>query len=131
MSAQEVQLAWQKDFNIATELAKSESKPMLVYFSKSDCKECVQFYTNFFKQKAFKELVDDFVLVMLDGFNTDMNNNDIEVLKHRRLVMHYNKNLTFPAVLTLNNERQEIGEIFTSLNAEDMTTYINLLKTFK
>ncbi len=130
-TAQEVQLSWKKDFNEATELAKSVSKPILVYFSKSDCQVCLQFYTDFFKQDVFKTLANDFVLLMLDGSNNDIKNTDIKVIKQRRLVMHYNKSSTFPAILAINGEGQELGEIFTSTDANDMTSYVSFLETLK
>lgn len=130
-TAQEVQLSWKKDFNIATEVAKSESKPILVYFSKSDCKECLQFYTDFFKQESFKNIADEFVFLMLDGSNTDIKNTDMDVIKERRLVMHYNNELTFPAILVLNSEGHELGDLYTSAEINDMLTYISNLETLK
>ena len=130
-TAQEVQLSWKKDFNIATEIAKSESKPILVYFSKSDCKVCLQFYTDFFKQESFKNIADKFVFLMLDGSNTDIKNTDMDVIKERRLVMHYNNELTFPAILVLNSEGQELVDLYTSTEINDMVTYISNLETLK
>lgn len=131
MTAQEVQLSWNKDYYVASALAKAESKPMLVYFSKSDCKPCLKFYTDFFKKDAFKGIANDFVLVMLDGSNNDINDRDIEVMKLRRLVMHFNKEQTFPAVRALDSNGQELGVMFTSLEESEMTSYINYLQTIK
>lgn len=131
MSAQEVQLSWNKDYNVATELSKAENKPILIYFTKSDCKECQEFYIDFFEGEDFKTLSDKFVLLMLDGSDTDTKTNDISVIKNRRLVMHYNKSLTFPAVLMLNTERQSIGELFTSKDKTTIETYFTFLETNK
>ncbi len=129
LNAQEVQLSWNKDLNIATELAKSENKPILIYFTKSDCKECQQFYSDFFKQESFNGLSDNFILLMLDGTNNDMKTTDISILKQRRLVMHYNKTSTFPAVLVLDQNAQEMGELFTSKELENIKDYRSFLET--
>lgn len=131
MSGQEIQLAWQRDFNIATEISKAENKPILIYFSKSNCEVCLQFYTDFFKQESFKKMSDDFVLLILDGSNDDINTNDVSILKARRLVMHYNKSSQFPAILIVDQDRQQIGEIFTSGNADDISNYWSFLQTLK
>lgn len=128
---QEVQLSWKKDFNVATELAKSENKKILVFFTKTDCSACLQFYTDFFKQEAFKNLSNDFILLMLDGSNNDIKDTDINVIKQRRLVNHLNKSSTFPAVLALNGEGQEVGELFISTDETTIMTYLNFLETVK
>lgn len=131
MTAQEIQLNWNKDFYVAKELAQSESKPILVYFYKSDCKTCQNFYTELSKSDAFKTVADDFVLVMLDGSKTDINNQDINLMKMRRLVMHYNKEQQFPALRALDANAQELGDLFTSLNSDDLSAYIDYLQTIK
>ncbi|MEZ4803521.1 MAG: thioredoxin family protein [Gelidibacter sp.] len=131
VSAQEVQLSWQKDFNVAVEMAKSENKPILIYFNKSNCDECLQFYTSFFKQKTFDGLSNDFVLLMLDGSNNDMKTNDLSVIKQRRMVMHYNKASRFPAVLVIDQNRQEMGDLFTSNDKNDISTYCSFLESIK
>lgn len=131
MTAQEVQLSWQKDFNVATELAKSENKQILIYFTKTDCSPCSQFYTDFFKQDAFKNLSDNFVLLMLDGSNNDNDSTDLAIIKQRRLIMHYNKTFSFPAVLLIDSDRKAIGELFTSTDDTEITSYLNFLQTIK
>lgn len=129
MAAQEIQLSSEKDLNIATELAKSENNPIWVFFTKSDCKECQQFYSDFFKHESFYVLSDDFILLMLDGSNNDMKTTDISVVKQRPLVMHYNKASTFPAVLVLDKNGQEMGELFTSKDLENIKDYRSFLET--
>ena len=129
MVGQEIQLSWKKDFNLATELAKSEKKPILVYFTKNDCSDCLQFYTDFFKQDEFKSIADQFVLLMLDGSNNDIKTTDISVIKLRRLVMHYNKSSTFPAVLALDKDGKELSELFTASDKNAILNYLNTLKS--
>lgn len=128
MSAQEVQLSWNKDLNIATELAKSESKPILVYFTKSD-KDCQQFYGDFFKKPTFSSLSENFVLLMMDGANNDIKSNDISIMKQRRMMMHYNKTSSFPAVLVLDQNGQAMGEIFIPKNQDQIMEYWSFLAT--
>ncbi|MGJ8593216.1 MAG: thioredoxin family protein [Aquaticitalea sp.] len=131
MTAQEIQLSWKKDINIATEISKSESKPILVYFTKTNCDECQHFYSNFFKSDIFKDLSDNFVLLMLDGSNDDSNTTDISIIKQRRLVIHYNKTLKFPAVVVLGSDKQALGEILTSTDLAAISDYYTFLKTIK
>lgn len=128
---QELQLAWKKDFNVANELAKSQNKQILVYFTKSDCSDCVEFYTNFFKKDDFKNVSNKFVLLMLDGSNNDINSTDLTVIKLRRMVMHYNKALIFPAVLVLDSDRKPLGEFFSSTDENSIAEYMNFLETLK
>lgn len=131
VAGQEVQLSWKKDLNIATELAKSENKPILIYFTKSDCSACSQFYSDFFKSENFKTVSNDFILLMLDSANNDVDNTDFAVIKQRRLVLHYNNTLTFPAVLLVDSDRQELGPLFTSTDKTAIANYMNTLKTIK
>ncbi len=131
MVGQEVQLSWNKDLNVAIELSKSENKPILIYFTKTDCSACLQFYTGFFTLQTFKDLSNDFVLLMLDGSNNDIKNTDLSIIKQRRLVKHYNKDSRFPALLALNSEKQELGALFTSVDDASINSYLNFLETLK
>ena len=127
--AQNKQLSWKKDLNVATELSKSENKPMLVYFSKTNCNDCQQFYNDFFKQPEFDAVADRFVLVMVDGSDLTTKTNNIEVLKQRRLLQHYNPSSTFPAILALNHNKELLGELYTSKDKNDMANYLAFIKT--
>lgn len=129
MNAQEIQLSWNKSMNVATEISKAENKPILIYFTKNDCKDCQQFYSDFFKQQAFNNLTDDFILLMLDGSNNDIKTTDINIIKQRRLVMHYNKSSTFPAVLVIDHEGKQLGELLTSKVKNDIENYWSFLET--
>lgn len=130
-SAQDVQLTWQKDMSLATEIAKSENKPVLIYFTKNDCQVCQTFYNDFFKQDTFKKIADHFVLFLLDGSSEDMNTNDLTIINRRRLAMNYNKSSSFPAVLTIDKDKMEIGEILTAIDQESIQKYWSFLETLK
>lgn len=129
--AQDVQLSWKKDFNIATELAKAENKPILIYFTKDNCIDCQQFYSNFFKQETFKKLSENFVLLMLDGSNNDLKTTDLDIIKQRRLIMHYNKSSKFPSVLVIDSNGQEIGDSCVSTSENSILEYWSFLETLK
>lgn len=129
VSAQNKQLSWKKDLNVATEIATSENKPILIYFSKADCNDCQQFYSDFFKQPAFDAIADRFVLLMVDGSDLNTKTNDIELLKQRRLLLHYNPSSNFPSVLTLNSDKELLGELYTSKDKNDMANYLTFIKT--
>ncbi|MCB0373299.1 MAG: thioredoxin family protein [Muricauda sp.] len=127
--AQDVQLHWQKDLVTATELSKIENQPVLVYFTKDDCKSCQQFYSNVFKSDAFKSIANNFVYLMVDGSNQDIKSTDINVIKQRRLIIHYNKTNSFPAVMALDKNGDIIGEPLTKVDGESITAYLTYLKT--
>ena len=129
LSAQELQLSWQKDFTEATEMAKAENKFVLIYFTKADCAACQQFYLDFFKQEDFEKLSNKFVFLLLDASNADTKTNDIALMKQRRLIGHYNKVSQFPAVRVLDSNHKEIGELFTSKDTADIATYWSFLET--
>lgn len=131
ISAQEVQLTWQKDFNLAIEMAKSENKPVLIYFTKNDCEPCQKFYNDFFKQDAFTKISDDFVLLMLDGSNQDIKTTDMAIIKQRRMAMHYNKVSIYPAVLAVDKERMELGEILITGDQNAIENYWTFLEALK
>lgn len=131
ISAQEVQLSWQKDLNTAKELANAEGKLVLVYFTKTDCEVCQLFYTDFFKQDEFKKVSDSFVLAILDGTKKDIQSNDLEVIKQRRWVMQYNKASEFPAVLVIDSKGHEEGKIMTATSQDAIQNYWDFLETIK
>lgn len=131
ISAQEVQLSWQKDFNLAIEMATSENKPILIYFTKNDCESCQKFYNDFFKQDTFAKISDNFVLLMLDGSNQDIKTTDMAIIKQRRMAMHYNKASIYPAVLTIDKDKTELGAILTTSDQNAIENYWSFLETLK
>lgn len=131
MSAQEVQISWNKDITISKALAKSESKPILMYFTKNDCESCMNFYANFFKSDKLKNQINDFVFLMVDGSNNDINSTDLSVVKNRRLVNLYNNSLTFPSLLVLDSNGQTMGEPLLSTDESAINTFMNSLESLK
>lgn len=131
ITAQEVQLTWQKDFNLAIDMAKLENKPVLIYFTKNDCELCQNFYNDFFKQDAFAKISNDFVLLMLDGSNQDIKSTDMAIIKQRRMAMHYNKASIYPAVLTVDKDKMELGEILTTCDQNAIENYWTFLEILK
>ncbi|MEZ4792431.1 MAG: thioredoxin family protein [Gelidibacter sp.] len=129
LTAQELQLSWKKEFNVATELAKSENKPILIYFSKADCDTCLQFYTDFFKQETFQDLSSNFILLMLDGSNMDVNTDDLAIIRQRRWIHHFNSSFIFPAVLVIDKDRQPLGELLIKSDNSSIQDYWSFLKT--
>lgn len=129
ISAQEIQLTWNEDFNVAMELAKTENKPVLIYFTNSDCTDCQQFYSDFFEHQDFNKLSLEFIMLRLDTSNYDAKNADISAMKQKRMSMHYNKSSTFPAVLVVDTDGRKVNELFTSLDKVAITSYLNFLKS--
>lgn len=131
LSAQNVQLSWQKDFNTAQAMATSQNKNIIVFFTKTDCQSCLQFYSDFFKQPTFENLAQNYVLLMIDGSNQDIQSRDMAVIQQRRLARHYNKASAYPAVLTLDKEGMEVGEIMTSTDEASTKEYLSFLQNLK
>ena len=131
MASQEVQITWNKDLTVAKELAKSQNKPILVYFTKADCTPCQQFYGNVFKQKDFMDISNDFVLLMMDGTSSDVNSTDLEIIKRRRYIGHYNRTNTYPALLVLNSDGIEVSDPLLTTDQVAIDAYVSQLKTLK
>ena len=131
LKAQEVPLSWNKDFNVALELAKQENKSILIYFTKPGCKECLEFYTEELAQSDFKAVADKYVLLMMEGSNNTSKNVGINEIKQRRLVQHYNKTMTFPAMLVVDTNKQEVGTPLTSTDDTSVAQFFDFLKTTK
>ena len=117
--SQDIQLRWNKDLGTAKELSKAGNKIILAYFTKDDCKLCQQFYADVFKSERFKTISDNFIFLMIDGSNQDIKSTDMNVIKQRRLIIHYNKTASFPALAALDKNGEIIGELMTSTNKEN------------
>ena len=127
--SQDIQLRWNKDLGIAKELSKAENKIILAYFTKDDCKLCQQFYADVFKSERFKTISDNFIFLMIDGSNQDIKSTDMNVIKQRRLIIHYNNSASFPALAALDKNGEIIGELMTSTNKENIDSYIDFLNS--
>jgi len=127
--AQDIQLRWYKDLGTAKELSKAENKIILAYFTKDDCKLCQQFYADVIKSDRFKTISDKFIFLMIDGSNQDIKSTDMNVIKQRRLIIHYNKTASFPALVALDKDGDVLGEMMTSANKEDIDSYIDFLNS--
>ena len=127
--SQDIQLRWYKDLGTAKELSKTENKIILAYFTKDDCKLCQQFYADVFKSERFKTISNNFIFLMLDGSNQDIKSTDMNVIKQRRLIIHYNNSASFPALAALDKNGEIIGELMTSANKENIDSYIDFLNS--
>ncbi len=107
VTSTENEINWYTDFKTAKTAAKSESKPMLVYFTGSDwCKPCVKLKKDFFNTPEFKEASEDYIVVMLDIPYRD----DIISLEQKKINKEIQKKLRvskFPTLLALDTRGRE------------------------
>ena len=111
---------WSTDFEKALETAKSQNKPILIYFKDSDhCDLCKKIEAEVINSPKFSQISDRVVLVALD------NADDSDGVQ--RKVFHFNKTKTFPSFVTVDSN----GNIMNAVNVfndETVEEYIGFLK---
>ncbi|MFP2994623.1 thioredoxin family protein [Spongiivirga sp. MCCC 1A20706] len=112
--AQETTLKWHTDFEKAKKVAKTEDKPILMYFTGSDwCGPCKMLKRDFFNSDKFAEKAEKLVLVVVDiPRRRDMLTPE-QRQKNMKLMGEYNKRGLFPTVLQLDAK----GKVKNSINS--------------
>ncbi len=112
ITAQEKELNWLTDIEMAKQLSKSHDKPVLLYFTGSDwCAPCKKLKADFFNSERFHEKADAFVLVKVDL----PRRNGLISPEQRRMNMlinqDYNKRGSFPTLVGLDADGKVLGDI--------------------
>lgn len=107
----DVTLSWFYDFDTAAAVAKSQKKPMIVYFTGTDwCPPCKRLKRDFFDTTRFEDLSRDYIIVMLDVPYRD----DIISLDQKKLNKKTQKELgikVFPTIVALDYKGKEKNRI--------------------
>jgi len=111
--AQESELNWLTDFELAKQEAKAQDKPILMYFTGSDwCAPCKKLKADFFNSEKFAKASSNVVLLMIDLPRRSGIITPAQKRKNMLLMQRYNRRGSFPALVGLNFE----GKILKELN---------------
>lgn len=105
-------LNWQKSFGKAKRIAKTNNKPLLIYFTGSDwCGPCKMQVADFFESDKFKEIADkEFVLYEADtprniDLVTESQKSDNNKLKNKYDIFSY------PTIIIIDENGKFLGKI--------------------
>lgn len=129
LSAQDTELKWLVDFEIAKKESKTSKKPILMYFTGSDwCAPCKLLKADFFSTQKFKEQAEHLVLLKVDIPRRNDIISQNQLIKNKKLVSKYNKEKGFPLVLMLNHRGKVIGNQGSySSSLRDPSRYFNFV----
>jgi thioredoxin-related protein len=109
---QESELEWYTDFEVAKQEAKSQDKPILMYFTGSDwCGPCKKLKADFFSSKKFLKESNVVVLLMIDLPRSRGIITAEQQRKNMLLMQRYNRRGSFPTLVGLSHEGKVITEI--------------------
>ncbi len=105
-------LAWQESLETAKSLAKTEKKPLFIFFTGSDwCGPCRMLVSDLFETEKFKEIADkEFVLYEADFPRNKGLVNALQKGDNFKLKLNYGIN-SFPTVLIINEKGTLLGKI--------------------
>lgn len=128
MVAQQEGLNWLTNLEEAKTQAKSEKKPILVYFTGSDwCSPCKLLKEDFFNSVEFAARADDMVLVMFDWPRRVDVISESQRAYNLKMMAVYNKERTFPKILALNSKGKELNEISGYSSSRDTRYHFTFL----
>ncbi|WP_108868420.1 thioredoxin family protein [Aquimarina aquimarini] len=123
---------WKYDFEEATTLAKEKDQNIVLLFTGSDwCPPCMRLEKYILSDKEFIEYAGkNFVWVKADFPKRRKNKlTAIQRSKNKALARKYNKRMSFPVILVLNNDGTVLGATGYRRNL-DVKGYISLLTSF-
>ncbi|WP_103864209.1 thioredoxin family protein [Aquimarina sp. I32.4] len=123
---------WKYDFEEATTLAKEKDQNIVLLFTGSDwCPPCMRLEKYILSDKEFIEYAGkNFVWVKADFPKRRKNKlTAIQRSKNKALARKYNKRMSFPVILVLNNDGTVLGATGYRRNL-DVKSCISLLTSF-
>ncbi len=137
LSAQEKvenKLNWIADFETAKQIAKTENKPILIFFTGSDwCGICKMLDKDFLSSKKFIAIADEKLVLYKADFprRTDLVN-ESQKITNLKLDDSYSKTRnkrSFPTIVFVNASGTELGYIESYNYIHDTTRHYGLLKS--
>ncbi len=120
--AQESELNWLTDFELAKQASKVQGKPILMYFTGSDwCAPCKKLKADFFSSDKFAEKASDLVLLIIDLPRRSGIVTPAQKRKNMLLMQKYNRRGSFPGLVGLSSEGKVLKEM-NGYNAERDTS---------
>ena len=118
---------WLTDFEKAKEQAKAEDKHILIDFSGSDwCGWCIKLDKEVFAQKAFKDYVEESLVLVLADFPRDKSKQSDELKKQNEALAKKYGVRSFPTVYVLSPEGKIVGK--TGYQAGGPEAYVKHIK---
>lgn len=120
---------WTKGWDLATQNARAQDKPILLVFSGSDwCAPCIKLDREVWSTQVFKDFAkENLVLYKADFPRRKANQLSAQLsTQNKQLAETYNQNGYFPLVVLLSPEKAVLGQTaYLNIAAED---YIEKLK---
>ncbi|MBQ4821305.1 thioredoxin family protein [Aquimarina sp. MMG016] len=109
--AQQNELSWFTDFDVAKRVSKDRNKPILLYFTGRDWSvACRDFRTEVIETIKFEQFTDKFILQKVDiPKNEDLISKKL-LKANKKLLKKYNKEKTFPFMVVVNHEGNIVAE---------------------
>ncbi|WP_432410124.1 thioredoxin family protein [Rasiella sp. SM2506] len=104
---------WQKDINVAKEIASKENKPIILVFQGSDwCAPCIKLDKEIWSTEAFKKYANENYVMLKADFPRKKNNalSELQTKANALLAEKYNKQGYFPFVVVLDSKGKVLGE---------------------
>ncbi|MGB0788935.1 MAG: thioredoxin family protein [Marinirhabdus sp.] len=124
-------LKWLTNLEEAQNIAAKKNMPILVYFTGSDwCAPCKLLKEDFFESKKFEERSKNFVLVLIDYPRRKDLITQEQFAYNKKVIAKYNKQSTFPKIVMLNTQGDEVARISSySYSLRDTSRYFAFLDT--
>ncbi len=122
---------WHEDFTATMQNAKSEKKPIVLYFSGSDwCAPCKKLKEDFFETEKFNKYIDSFIFHLVDiPRNNDLLTEE-QRIQNYDLLDTYNKNKSFPLVIVLSSKGKILNKVSGYSYLRDPRFHFELLDTY-
>ena len=124
-----IDLNWQTDFEEAKQLAGSQNKLILIYFTGSDWSQsCKRLNTDFFYAEDFQELAQKYlILVRINSPRRSGLISDFQQSKNLELKKRYNQKV-FPTVIITDAEGKQLGMLESYNYLHDTSKHYELIE---
>ncbi len=109
--ATEIHVNWQSSFEDAVLKAKTEHKPILIYFTGSDwCGPCIQLDKKLFHTKKFADFSDKNLVLYTADFPRNGDLVSLETITVNKQLSKKYKQSSFPTVLVIDEKGKLLGK---------------------
>ena len=129
LAQKSIDLNWQTDFEEAKQLADSQNKLILIYFTGSDWSQsCKKLNTDFFYTEDFQELAQKYlILVRINSPRRSGLISDFQESKNLDLKKIYNQKV-FPTVIITDAEGKQLGMLESYNYLHDTSKHYELIE---
>ena len=129
LAQKSIDLNWQTDFEEAKQLADSQNKLILIYFTGSDWSQsCKRLNTDFFYTEDFQELAQKYlILVRINSPRRSGLISGFQESKNLELKKRYNQKV-FPTVIVTDAEGKQLGMLESYNYLHDTSKHYELIE---